>query len=322
MSWLLFRTAPKKREHIRGLLRAGAYFVAMGLVFGGLHIRSARAEVKDRTLELGRQMAQLASAKQHDVNKLSVNGQLIWMGSSLSDDTPSRILDRYQSTCEKDAAQPANAWRDLAQKTDGPADTRILSPGVLRAGDDREGSVVCFTKTDISKPTIAGAVKAFAETGNLGALGAARYAYAKKTDKGNTLVLTAWTDDTFNLLDLMAADGKDAPGADFPGIPRVPNATRGLSARLDETPFGVNIYRGKDDPKSVVAFYDDELGKAGWVALDPELEKGAAAPLAARLYEKDGVVLTVASRRDADAATLTALGLAGALAANEADRTP
>jgi hypothetical protein len=65
-----------------------------------------------------------------------------------------------------------------------------------------------------------------------------------------------------------------------------------------------------------VGFYDGVLQRAGWAAIDPELEKRDDGGKAiARLYEKDNVVLTVASSPMSDDpkdGTFTVLGIAGA----------
>jgi hypothetical protein len=69
------RLSVAKAKHVRGLLRAGGYVAFLSLGFGAFQLRAAHAEVKNRTVELGRQMYQLANASQHDVNKLTLNGQ-------------------------------------------------------------------------------------------------------------------------------------------------------------------------------------------------------------------------------------------------------
>ncbi len=316
MSWFISRMRPERKKHVRGLVRAAAYIGALGLVFGAIQIRHARAEVRDRTMELGRQMARLANASQHDVNRLTINGQTMYIASSLAHDPPNKILDRYQTYCEENAAQSPEAWKDLAKKSDAPADKKpFLSTGVLRAGDTREGTVTCFTKTASSKSGIGDAMKSFAQTGNLGDLGAARYVYSRVTDQGNTLVLTAWTDDKFNVPSFVGEEGKEAQGEDFAEIPRPTDSSRVFSARLEGTPYGVNVYRSKQPPSVVAKFYDEELIRMGWMAFDVEMENRDntdGKPQVGRAYEKDGVILSLMSKLDTVDGTFTALGLAGA----------
>ena len=304
-----------KKKHVKGLLRASAYFAALGVGAGVFSVRAARGEVAERSMAIGRQMEKLAEATDHDLNQITIDGQSMWVGSSASKDSPKNILDRYEAYCTENAAQPGASWRDLADKTEAATTIPLLRTGVLRGGDDKEGSVLCFTHTNESKPTIKEALYSLAKTGDLGALGSVRYVYAHRTERGNTVVLTAWTDERFDLLALTPTEGKDVPGAELPEIPRPPNADRILATRVEGTPFGINAYRGKGAPGAVVAFYDDAMQKKGWFALDPELaekddESVKPHETTARLYEKDGVVLTIASRLD-DGATFTHLGLAG-----------
>jgi hypothetical protein len=314
---ILVRRRPSaKSKHLRGLARAGAYVVALSLGLGAFQLRAARAEMKDRTVELGRQMMQLARATDHDVNKLSLNGQPIWIGSSTTSDSVEEVLGRYEGACKASAAQPSEDWRELATRAAAKkADPSRMPDGVMRAGTPEEGTIVCFTRGSASRPTLKEALTSFVETGELGALGNLRYVYAHTSARGKTTVLTAWTDDTFNLAELAPPDGEDARGADFPGLPRPEGAQRIFAAKVEGTPFGVNVYRSKQPPERAIAFYEAEMGKAGWRGVDPELERygdeGARETRAtARLYEKDGAVLTVASHvKDGD--TVTALGLAG-----------
>lgn len=317
MAWFIVRSSRERIKHVLGLTRAGAYVLGLGVVLGAVQIRIARAEIADRTVQLGREMMTLANASEHEVNKVSLNGQTMWLGNSLAHDTAKTILDRYESHCQTHAAQPAESWRELATKDSTEHEKKWFSAGVLRGGDDREGTVVCFTKTSASKRSIVEAAKSFAETGDLGSLGAARYVYAKTTENGNTHVLTAWTDDTFSIFELVGDATKDVAGADFGGeVPRVPDSRRAFAARLDQTGFGVNVYQSSEtDPGKIARFYDDQMQLAGWTAIDPELtRREPGEPCAGRVYEKDNVVLTLASVRasqDPKEGTYTVLGMAG-----------
>lgn len=313
------RMSVARSKHARGLLRAGGYLAVLSLGLGAFQMRAAHAEVRNRTVELGRQMYDLAHASQHDVNKLTINGQPLWVGSSLAKDSVTDVLDRYEGTCEKNLAQPTENWRELAQKIDEKKEQRpaLAGSGVMRGGGSEEGTVICFTKGESSKPTVREAFKSFVDTGELGALGNLRYVYARKSDQGRTVVLTAWTDDKFNLTEIIPKDGAEAKGVDFPGLPRPPEANRLMSAQVEGTPFGVNVYRTQQTPAAVVGFYDAEMTKRGWAGFDPEIKMQRAlrgeddkAGVIGRLYERDGVVLTLAAHAD-QGATIASLGLAG-----------
>ncbi|HVJ94734.1 MAG TPA: hypothetical protein VM580_33335 [Labilithrix sp.] len=305
-----FRRSPEQRRHVRGLFRAFAYLSLTAVAFSALSLRSARAEMKEHTLTLGRQMLELARATHHDVTPISFNGQKMYLASSVSDDSPKSIIDRYEEHCKSNPGQPSD-WKDLEKQVGGktaevPA---IASTGLLRTGDDNEETIVCFVRGSETKATTAEAFKAFAETGELGAFGKLRHAYAKRTPSGRTLLLTAWTEEKFNILDMIPEEGKDAPGSDFPEIPRVPNSNRTLSAYAEGTPYGVNVYKTSDPPAKVLAYYDSEMVKLGYVGYDPELDEAKEGGTG-HAYVKDGVVLTVAARVDPEG-TFVALGLAG-----------
>lgn len=316
----------EERQKRRGMFRAAGYLAVLGGVFGVIQVRQARAEVGDKTISVGRQMFALANATQHDVNRLTINGQQLFIGSSTTDDAVSRVMDRYENLCREKAAQAPEDWKNLA-KTDpknDPGGNMGQGGGVMRTGDSQEGAILCFTKTANSKPSLTEAVSAFASTGELSTVGSVRYVYVKHGDKG-TSVLTAWTDEQFNVKSFVgggeSAGKEDAPGADFEGVPRPDGAVRVLSGRVEDTPFGLNVYKGKGEPSAIMAGFDKALVAEDWLALDPQLEeqlqtKDDPKHPSGRLYEKDGNVLTVASHIEAGA-TFTTMGLAGATAGSD-----
>jgi hypothetical protein len=298
-------------RHLRGLARACGYLSVTAIVFSAWSVKSARAEMKEQTVTLGRQMIELARASNHSVTPITFNGQKMYLASSVSEDSPKTILDRYEAHCKANPGQPAAGWKDVEKQAGGKVENApvVATTGLMRAGDDVEGTVVCFVRGEETKPTAAEAFKAFAETGELGALGKLRYAYAKKTRTGHTLLLTAWTEEKFNLVEMMPEEGKDAPGQDFPELPRVPNGNRALSAYADGMPYGLNIYKTTDAPSKVLAYYDSEMVLRGFRGFDPEMDEVKDGGLG-RTYVKDGVVLTVATRVQPEG-NFVALGLSG-----------
>ncbi len=309
---------PERKKHVRGMLRASAYFATVGLACGIFQLRNARAEVRNQTLEMGRQMFRLANGVQHDVTKATLNGQAMWVGSSLSTDSVGAVLDRYEEHCKMNAAQPIESWRELAAQAEAGKGTGSMLDnfGVLRSGDDREGSVACFTRGNQSKPTVTEALRVFGETGELGALGNLRYVYVKKGKSGGAVVLTAWTDNAFNLRQFAPKPGEEVAGEDFSEVPRPPDSHRVFAVTLEGTPFGVNVYATTSSaPADILAFYDKTLVTAGWRAIDPGAEafmnedmkqRGALV----RLYSRDAVVLTLSAHREG-AQTMAGLGIAG-----------
>jgi hypothetical protein len=310
------RGAVEQRKKLKGQLRVLGYVCVLGVACAALSVRAARAEVADQSLVFGRQISELVNTQTVDAQRISMNGQSMFVASSLGHDSVPKTLDRFEEYCRKNGAQAPEEWKKLADKSpEASAEGNdFFKTGLMRSGSENEGTVLCFVRSSESKSTVKEAFSTFSDTGELGAIGQLRYAYAKKTKKGNTHVLTGWTTDKFNLKDMMPADdGKDVPGSDFAEIPRPKEAQRILATRVEGTPFGVNVYKTVGAPTEVAKYYDETLIKQGWVAIDAELDKkGEPQERAAvgHLYEKDGVVLTLASHLDSGQ-TYATLGLAG-----------
>lgn len=315
----------KKAKRIRGLVRVGGYFTCVVGVCGVISVRNARAEYQDQTLQFGRQMVSLAKASNHELTKVIFNGQPMHVGSSVTEDGAARVLERYEEYCKSNPGQTGADFTGLDRpeaekasiKADAPADPKIELPaiakaGYVRSGTDDEGAVICFVKGPKTKPTTDEAFQSFMATGDLGAFGELRYAYASKGPSGKTLVLTVWTDSTFNLRDMVPEDGQDSPGEDFPELPRVPNATRIMSAKADGMPYGINVYKTADAPSKTLDFFDREMKSGGWFAYDPEMTE-AEHKGQGRAYMKDAVVVTLGISSQSEG-NFVAVGLAGVTA--------
>lgn len=318
MSFFKRRRSPEKRKHLAGLFRVAAYMTGVGVVCGALSVRAARAEVADQSIVVGRQMLELVGTNNGDVSHVSLNGQQMFLGTAVSREDIGTVLDRYEQHCKKNGAQSPESWQELSKNPvrENPTSAATLesfNTGVVRSGGDKEGTVICFVRSSQSKTSVAEALKSFGETGELGALGQLRYAYAKKTESGKTHILTGWTLDKFNVSAFTPPETGDVAGSDFPEMPRPDNAQRVLSARVEGTPFGLNVYRSDVEPKKVAEQFDEAMVKQGWFALDSEIEKRqdtSQDKAVGHLYEKDGVVLTLASSIQ-QGKTITVMGLAG-----------
>ncbi len=301
---MLFKSRRVEIRKVRkGVFRALVYFGAVTAVSMVFAARHAHAEIENQTLELGRQMAQLAGTQRHDVTGIVFNGQRMQIGSIDSDLTPSQVLDKYSEYCKN------NTSAFLTDK--GPNDPPDAQrTGFMRSGSEREGMVLCFVKGSASKPTNKEAVAAFAKTGELGAIGELRYTYAAREQSGKTLVLTAWTDSKFNLVDIVPkSPDADVAGEDFAEAPRPPSSQRILATRAEGTPYAANVYRTALPTAKIVEFYDKELLKdRGWQAFAPKVDDNEKTH--GRAYFKNGVVVTVAISKEQDG-QYVALGLSG-----------
>ena len=169
----------EKLKHVKGLVRVFAYFSVIGIGASFCSLRSAHAEVRNNTITVGRQMAELARGPQSEVNRLSINGQSMYVGSALAEGSVKDVLDRYEAHCRANPGEPASSWKELANKPGGEKlkDTAFGSDGVMRTEQGDEGTVVCFTRGEDTKPTALEAMKAFAATGELGALVLVHFAH-------------------------------------------------------------------------------------------------------------------------------------------------
>ncbi len=313
-----WRTDPTKKAQIRGLVRVACYFGVLGIGSAFFTVRSARAQVAQEGLELGRQLSQrmqsLAGPGQHEVNKLRVNGQPIYVASTTTKDAPKDVLERFAGYCAQNLAQSPQEWNGLADEPGAMKDAKVSGEaGIIRAGSDTDGMVMCFAKGKEAKAKLSDAVQAFAETGDLSALGELRYAYVHSAANGKTSVLTAWTHERFSVKELVAQEGVDAPGQDFTGLPRPQGSWRMFSATSEGTGYAVNVYRTDASGESVAELYDKEMLKLGWtggeVTFDPN--EPNAAQKKGLAYGKEGALLTVGIRSE-DGKTYVAVGYAGA----------
>jgi hypothetical protein len=315
------KRSPERVKHRQGLIRVFGYATAVGLVCAAFSIRAARAEITDQSLIVGRQMIELSKSSKNDIAKVILNGQTMFFANSYSDDDSSKVLERFAEHCEKNAAQSPETWRELAEKTakldaaaSGSGQAIASTGGMLRGGTNEEGTILCFVRSESSKPTFSEAMASFQQTGELSALGMLRYVYVKKSQKGGSHILAAWTLEKFNVKEMMPDEDQDVPGEDFSELPRPDGSVRTFAARLDGAPFGVNIYESTSAPEKVALSYDAMLTKQGWFAIDIESEPKRSDPslkgVTGRVYQKDGVLLTMVSRVERNK-TITGLGVAG-----------
>jgi hypothetical protein len=295
MSWLSkLRDADESKaenaKRVRGSLRVAGYCTVVLGVCSVIWVRNAKAEYTNTTLQFGKEMAELTKGRQQEVTKLIFNGQAMYLGSTTSNENPKAVLDRMETYCKANPGQPGADWKDVEKRAADVDDNADIHAGFLRTEEGDRGMVSCFVKSANMKPTAMEAFETFFTTGELGALGELRYTYVARGESGQTLVLTAWTDSKFNLLSMMGEDGKDAPGQDFPEVPRYPNGTRVLSAYPEGMAYGVNVYKTPDSQAKVLAFYDQQMRAQGWKTYDPELKD-----IGGRGYLKGGVVVTLAS---------------------------
>jgi hypothetical protein len=302
-----------KAKRRAGLFRVAVFgsFVSVGVGTCAFQ-SSARAEVREASMTVGAEMIELADLLR-DPHAVSINGERMNVASGSSGDGVHATLDRFEAHCRAHEGVTADVWRKLGAASEAAG---VRSPGspfnVLRDENEREGTVVCLVKPDghPAKPVFE-ALGDFARTHDLGALGALRYVYVRRarTGAGSTLV-TAWTDDKFDLGAMLPDEASEPAGTDSPSAPRPPGDThRLLSARIEGTPYGVRVYQSSASSADVYGAYDRAMGASGWKRLTafgvapagPDDSKGHG-------YLKDGVLVAVSAQPDPNGGSVVSIG--------------
>jgi hypothetical protein len=301
---------PAKARRSAGIKRVIAYAFGMTAVIGTCSLHSAKADIAESSMALGREMIPLADLL-HENNKLSLNGQPVFVSTGTTKQSMKTVLDRYEDHCRSHNAAFAEAWKDVPELFDknkvpvSKEAAQLTGMGIVRHENAKEGVVMCLVRDE--NVTFRESMKEFGKTHDLGKIGRLRYAYVTPQPKtGASFVMTAWTEGKFDLSKFVPEGKNDAFGTDSPDYPRPPSSQRMLSANLDGTPYGVRIYGSASEPKAVIDFYDQQMDTAGWqVIAPPNAEKFG------RIYMKGNVEVALASAKNSDGNTVVSLGEMG-----------
>lgn len=301
---------PAKARRSAGIKRVVAYAFGMMAVVGTCSLHSAKADIAESSMALGRELLPLADLL-HENNKLSLNGQPVFVSTGTTKQSMKMVLDRYEDHCRSHNAAFAEAWKDVPELFDGnkvpvsKETAQLTGMGIVRHENAKEGVVMCMVRDE--GVTFRESVREFGKTRDLGKIGRLRYAYVTPQPKtGSAFVITAWTEGKFDLGQFVPEGKNDAFGTDSPDYPRPPSSQRMLSASLDGTPYGVRIYGSAAEPKAVIDFYDAQMDTAGWqVIAPPNAEKFG------RIYMKGNVEVALASAKNSDGNTVVSLGEMG-----------
>ncbi|HSO00453.1 MAG TPA: hypothetical protein VLS89_19310 [Candidatus Nanopelagicales bacterium] len=287
-------STPRRESRAKKLVRLGAYCSFVCLVVGGLSLRSAYGDVKEAALEIGSELGRLGDVGEQ--RPIRLNGQPIFVSSTVQPIPLEELLDKVEERCEKDPMAVVDALPGLpeaARKELAERQRSRVAAGVVRHEGHDRGMVACFMRPEgaAGVGSRVAALNAFVDTGDLGKLGNLRYVFAERTEDGRSHVVTAWTDGSFNLYDLVAADG-DTPGSDLEGVPRPLRSVRLLTASVDGVPYSVRIYDSGAPPEAIIAQYDRDLIERGWELLAAKMKSQQ------RVYGREGAHLYVLPRED------------------------
>lgn len=256
-----------KRATRRGsILRVMAYFAVLVLVTLGFAVHTARAEMGQTALELGREMLPLSDVLR-EPHRINVNGERAWMSIAPTPYSVKDVLDRFETLCHKEGVK--GTWTGAESLPPNAVDPGSFEFSVIRQEQKGEGVVLCFVKGEGTPDGMLARVTKFRQTGDFAALGKVRYAFASSTKSG-TMVASLWTDGSLNIKKMAGIGVQGEPGTDNPDLPRPIDARRILSAGIDGTEYATRTYVSTASPADVTQKYEDEMIQRGWMRINPD----------------------------------------------------
>lgn len=278
---LLGFAAAKKigTPRLKGVLRVAGYTTGISLVMGAFCVHKARADLNEKGMQFGENMASIAGLIQ-DSHTFRLNNQEVHTSVASTLDGVTTVLDKYEANCQAALGGQAPVWDQIPKitKEPAPASMKLSMAPILRQESSHKGMVVCFIPNDPKAPhserSLQLALHEFEETGNLSAIGKFRYAFVKEGPTGST-VITVWADGDFNLKALVPPkDGSDTPGADPTVMTRPANGSRIFTGTIDGMGYRVYGYRTTDTPAQAIAAYDAKMEQAGWLSVKNPIFEG------------------------------------------------
>ncbi len=313
-----------------GVARVVAYALGIGAVAAAGAAHSAMADVREASRAFSKELAPLSDLI-GETSQVRLNGQSIFLGNTLVNDSVEHVLDRFEQQCHENRAGSAEVWAKVANVKDlvGRASEADLAKlpqgagvlfekmlhlpvdrfGTYRDGNEQGGLVMCFVKSDGSPTDAKTAWSEFNKTGDLGKVGNLRYAAATRTPSHKVRVTAAWTEEHFNFNSLTARTSEDAPGDDSTSIARPPSSRRVFAASVQGTPYSVRIYESTKMPAEILSFYDAKMEADGWNIIHPSDATG----LKDRGYQKGSVMIALSTQHSEDIThvTLGEMGVPG-----------
>jgi len=278
------------------VLRLSAFVLCVQVLITALLVRGVHAQLQDMVQSAGAQMTQLGGklTEGGPPRTLRINGAQIRLRTQrLPKRTLDDVLDQFQTRCRGhngrfyEQLQQAPQTRLLGEQQLG------LLDGVLRTESPEAGSVACMDVGDekASPSSVLERAQRFVKTGDLASFGGLRLLRAEKRESG-VFVVMMWTDGAFNVKQMFPSQG-DAPGVDFPDLPRPPGSRRILSAWEEGQAPAVNIYESTTlKPEQLDKFYRVELPKLGWEAMLPP-SKGTDLLAHPLIVMRDGMTVSL-----------------------------
>jgi hypothetical protein len=298
-----------KKQRFWGALRVFGFLGAVNLCFIGASYSTARAAAEGAATRAGQELfRQLGSMVIGNSQGILVNGQRVFIAAKTTDLSAGQVLGLFERHC-RDGATEWKAEIDslIPGKAVLPEELRDFSRVTTSRRDegDAAGRVACI----VPHGDMQGAaglihrIEDFASTGDLSRIGDGRVAMVRTDEKTKkTLVVALWTEGEFKLLSMFPGNG-DAPGKDSLYAPRPPDAVRLMSAEMEGRPYAMRTYDSKRPRAEVLGSYEKQMSGSGWTSLPMPRAPHLDINENARVYQKDGTAVVIATRDDADGRT-------------------
>lgn len=273
------------------------------VVFGALTFVAARsvyADAREIGLGVGHQLAALedVTGGAYDVR---INGAEVRWASARTEQSVTQVLDRYEEHCRRSPSALGAALEDIPRALEDRGAIPESIParaGIVRDEQGGRGMVACFVREHTSGELdeVRRSLEALARTGDLASIGQLRYVFAEQSTRGDTRVVTMWSEGSLAVGRMFPAEG-DAPGTDSSIVPRPAGSRRTLSASVVGFPAAVRIYESAATPAELVSNAGNALRAAGFAEAAPTRSSGENAVRAAWV-RRDGaeIILSAAAR--------------------------
>ncbi len=247
-----------------GALRVALTLAALLALASLRSAHAAEEEVGARLSRFGEALSELEGLHPHSApRRLVMNGMelgVLGMSTELELD---EALERLESTCGRGGLDVPGALLHEPGNAPGGGALGRLSRGVLRQRSGDRGVLACLdTGERLARTTLAERLGRLAKTGDLGAVGALRFAFLSRTGR-TTTVLFIWSTGSLPILAAFPKTG-DAPGRDLDGIPRPEGSRRLLSAAEAGSPYALGLYEDAAASPNPLATYAALLGARGF----------------------------------------------------------
>ena len=303
------RLRARRDRLVHKVLRLSAFLFCAQAVIAAVVVRRVQAEVQDLMLTVGSQMMQLGErAGGIAPRTLRINGAQIRLRvQRVPGMTLDQVLDHFEARCRArngrfyEQLQSDRAKQKLDEEQLG------LLDGVMRSESDDAGAVACMDVGDEqgSPSSILARAQRFVETGDATSFGELRYVRAEKRD-GGVFAVMMWTDGPLDVRRMFPKEG-DAPGVDFPDLPRPPGSRRLFSAWEEGQAPALNVYESHAlPPRELDAHYRKTLAELGWAPLNPA-GSGEHARAYGLMVMRDGTTVTLSQTAGPSGRSMTTM---------------